>query len=99
MSNMKKAGPVDDLELYELIVAAYPDKFNEHSEDCIWDEVMNFAEEQFGGIENVSELLGRLVYLTMPQQTAITGRATHALGPIKKSETGYSMMAAVSRGA
>ena len=96
-SKIKNAKPIDDLELYELIVAAYPDKFDDTQEGCIWDEVIEFAEEQFGGFDNITELLGRVVYLTTPQQTAITNQARHAIGPVEKTDNGYSMMAVVSR--
>lgn len=41
---IKTAKPIDDLELYELIVAAYPDRFDENSDEDIWDEVMEFAD-------------------------------------------------------
>ena len=74
---IQNAKPVDDLELYELIVAAYPEKFDADSEDCIWDEVMEWTEEQFGDLDVLSQLLGKLVYLTSPMQSAISGEYVH----------------------
>ena len=54
-----------DLEVYEVITAAYPEKFPETGE-CNWDEVMEFVEDELGGYCNVSDLLGRIVTLTEP---------------------------------
>lgn len=101
MTNLKKAiqppKPADDLELYELIVAAYPDKFDENGPDDIWDEVMEFIEDKFGGFDNAAELIGRIVYLTNPSTSAITGEFHHCIGPVTISNGQCSMMAAITR--
>lgn len=94
---MKNAKPLSDLELYELIVAAYPDRFNENSDDDIWDEVMAFAEDQFGDVENLMELLGRVVMLTLPMKAALSGGLRHCLGTVEFNESGAFMVSAVSR--
>lgn len=94
---MKNARPVSDLELYELIIAAYPDKFDENSSEDIWDEVMEFVEEQFGDLENISELLGRVVMLTSPLGSAISGELHHCLGKVEIKDGQAFMTAAVKR--
>lgn len=94
---MKNAKPLSDLELYELIIAAYPDKFDEYSEDDPWDDVMEFVDEQFGDIEIVSELLGRVVMLTSPLGSALSGQMHHCLGKVEIKDGQSYMMAAVSR--
>ena len=45
---MKNARPIDDLALYELVVAMYPEKFADRDEagDDLWDEVMEFVQDQ-----------------------------------------------------
>lgn len=72
---------IDDLELYELFVAAYPEKFKEESGKDIWDEVMEFAEENFD-IQALSDLLARVVYLTSPIQSQLSGKFYHCIGKI-----------------
>lgn len=89
--------PLTDLELYELIVAAYPDTFNEESDDCIWDEVMAFAEGMFGDLEVISELLGRVVMLTSPMTSAINGELSHCLGKVTLKNGQAFMTTAVKR--
>lgn len=54
-----------DLEVYEVITSAYPEKFSE-TEECNWDEVMEFVEDELGGYYIFADLLGRLVTLTDP---------------------------------
>ncbi|WP_281647930.1 hypothetical protein [Parendozoicomonas sp. Alg238-R29] len=95
--NIKNVKPVDDLELFELIVAAYPDKFDENAEGCIWDEVMEFAEDKFGDLEDISEFLGRIALLTMPANSAISGETTHCLGKVEIRDGQAFMTAAVQR--
>lgn len=61
----QKINPATDLEAYEVVIAMYPDKFDENSDDDIWDDVMDFIEDELGG-DAFYELLGRLVLLTDP---------------------------------
>lgn len=95
MENFKPK-PADDLELYELIVAAYPDKFQEGDDD-IWDEVMEFAEEKFGDLENLCDLLGRLVLLASPMVSAISNEVVHCLGQVAIKDGQAQMISAISR--
>ncbi len=101
---MQNTKPLDDLELYELIVAAYPEKFGarEKAGDDIWDEVMEFIEcelcgDQLEDWQGLARFLGRIVMLTMPMASAVTGVARHCLGPIETSNGKRFMMAAVVR--
>ena len=91
-----KSKPADDLELYEVIVAAYPDKFQEGDDD-IWDDVMEFVEETFGDIDNVCDLIGRLVLLSSPMVSAISKNAAHCLGKVVIENGQTHMIAAISR--
>jgi len=92
-----KHKPLDDLELYELLVAAYPERFDANSEDDLWYEVMDFASEMFANfnerneLDNISDLLGRVVMLTNPMQSAISKH------PVSISGDQVNMVSAVSR--
>jgi hypothetical protein len=88
---------LNDLELFELIVAAYPDKFDENADGCIWDEVLEFAENLQGFVD-LTELLGRVVMLTHPMVSPISGGVSHVLGKVLISSGSISMTAAVKRG-
>lgn len=90
-----KAKPLDDLEMFELLKAAYPEKFKD-DDDETWEAAMQFAEE-ITGWQDVAELLGRVVMLTMPMESGFTGRLSHCLGPVTFSEDGIMMTAAVRR--
>ncbi|KSQ02024.1 hypothetical protein APB72_27090 [Pseudomonas aeruginosa] len=103
-TRMKHANLISDLELFELIVAMYPEKFaaREEAGDDLWDEVMEFVEDDLVGEllcseEGLRELLGRVVLLTMPMASAITGQARHCLGPIEIRNGQAYMTAAVTR--
>lgn len=103
-TRMKHANLISDLELFELIVAMYPEKFaaREEAGDDLWDEVMEFVEDDLVGEllcseEGLRELLGRVVLLTMPMASAITGQARHCLGAIEIRNGQAHMNAAVTR--
>lgn len=90
VEKMKKAARISDLELYELVVAAYPEKFADRDEagEDLWDEVMEFVEDDLVGEllcseEGLRELLGRVLLLTHPVQGGISGKLCHALGPVE----------------
>lgn len=99
--SLSNAKPLDDLELFELIVAAYPEKFKEAEErgDDIWDQVIAFADDLCAEMDQDSlcKLLGRIVMLTMPMQSGITGQGRHVLGAIEIHEGKALMTSAVSR--
>lgn len=99
--NLSKAKPLEDLELFELIVAAYPEKFQAAEErgDDIWDEVIEFADDLCAEMDQdaLCNLLGRVVMLTMPMQAGITGDGRHVLGTIEFRDGKALMTAAVTR--
>lgn len=88
--------PLDDLEMFELLQAAYPEKFIGDSDEA-FEAAQEFAES-ISGWEEVADLLGRVAMLTMPMEQPPTGNHVHVLGEIKKTDRGsYYMMAAVKR--
>lgn len=94
--------PLTDIELFDLIVAAYPEKFGEREEtDDLWDEVMGFVEEGLDGdLEDefgLRRFLGRIVMLTMPMTSTLRGTERHVLGKVEKVDSEYRMTAAVNR--
>ncbi len=88
--------PLDDIELYDLIAAAYPEKFKGDSSDADYDAVMDFVGDMYG-IHDIRGLLGRMVMLTMPMQSPLTGEAYHALGTVTLEGGKADMWAAVRR--
>ncbi len=90
-----KAKPLEDLEMFELLQAAYPEKFPGDDDDT-WEAAQQFADE-IAGWEDVADLLGRVVMLTMPMSSGITKRLSHCLGRVTINEGAAHMMAAVQR--
>lgn len=90
-----KHKPLDDGEMQELIWAAYPERFNEEN-DPEGELALAFASE-IEGFDEIADLLGRVVMLTIPQQSALTGRNFHALGTVIPTESSVIMRAAVKR--
>jgi hypothetical protein len=90
-----KYQPLDDLEIFELFSAAFPEKF-QGSDDDTWDAVQDFAES-FGGFDEIADLLGRVVMLTMPMESGLTKRLRHCIGEVKVKDGQVSMIATVSR--
>lgn len=98
---MKKAARISDLELYDLVVAMYPEKFAARDEagDDLWDEVMQFVEEELCGDllqdeQGLRELLGRVLLMTHPISSALSGNLYHALGTVQIDGDQVRMMAA-----
>ena len=90
-----KTQPLDDLEMIELLQAAYPEKFPD-DEDETFDAALNFAEE-LSGFDELADLLGRVVVLTMPMKSGLTEQLSHCLGKVEFADGAASMMAAVRR--
>lgn len=90
-----KAKPLDDLEMFELLQAAYPEKFSGDDDDT-WEAAQNFADE-INGWDDVADLLGRVAMLTMPMESGMTKRLSHCLGRVTISDGSAHMMAAVRR--
>ena len=77
---MKNVKPIDYMGMYELLVAAYPEKFKE-GDECIWNEVIEFADS-ISGFNGIADLIGRVVMLTMPMTSPISGDSFHCLGVV-----------------
>ena len=92
---MNKHKPLDDLEMFELLQLAYPDRFPD-DENETWDDAMEFAGE-FGSFEHLADLLGRVAMLTMPMQSGLTKRPSHCLGQVVIINGQATMVAAVRR--
>lgn len=90
-----KAKPLDDLEMFELLQAAYPEKFV-GDDDETFDAANEFADE-LQGWEDIADLLGRVVMLTMPMESGITKRMSHCLGKVTIKNGSVNMMSAVRR--
>jgi len=90
-----KAKPLDDLEMFELLQAAYPEKFPGDDDDT-WEAAQQFADD-IAGWEDVADLLGRVAMLTMPMESGMTKRLSHCLGRVTINEGAAHMMAAVRR--
>lgn len=91
-----KHRPLDDLELVELIWAAYPERFKGESEEEDWEEALQFIDEMESFVE-LADLLGRVVMLTIPVASSLTGDYYHTLGKVVKGSGSWNMMAAVKR--
>lgn len=85
MASPLRHTPLDELELYETLIAAYPERFaNREESDELWDEVQEFAEgleEHYGHDTGamVRDLIGRLVMLAPVLRSDMTGAHFHAL--------------------
>ena len=90
-----KAIPLDDLEMFELLQACYPDKFPDEKDET-FEAALNFAEE-LSGFEALADLLGRVAMLKMPMESGLTKRLSHCLGQIKMSNGSAHMVAVVRR--
>ena len=90
-----KNQPLDDLEMFELLQAAYPEKFPD-DQDETWEAAQSFADE-ISGWEAVADLLGRVAMLTMPMESGMTKRLSHCLGTVVISNGSAHMRAAVRR--
>lgn len=89
IEKLKSAKPIEDLELFEIIVAAYPERFEAREEagDDLWDEVMEFVEDEIVGEllcseEGLRQFLGRILLLTNPLHSPLSGKLFHTLGKV-----------------
>lgn len=103
MSDRKYGGPamkyrpLDDLEMFELLQAAYPERFP-NEDDETWEAAQSFADE-ISGWEDVAKLLGRVVMLTMPMNSGLTERLSHCLGKVTIHDGKATMISAIRRDA
>jgi len=98
-----KHKPLDDLEMHELLRLCYPDHIK-NDDDEFFDlsaDICDSAMVDLGdGVEvSLADLLGRVVMLTMPMRTGMTGRLSHCLGAVTVNGDSVGMVAAVRRDA
>lgn len=86
---------LDELEMFELLQAAYPEKFAGEDDDTY--EAAQIFADGLSGWEDISELLGRIVMLTMPMQSPLTNTWAHCLGKVVIHDGKANMIAAVQR--
>ncbi|MFV0662736.1 hypothetical protein [Denitromonas sp.] len=91
----KDLKPLDDLEMFELLKAAYPERFPDE-EDATWEAAQQFADE-ISGWDAIADLLGRVVMLSMPMKSGLTERLSHCLGAVSVRGGAVQMEAAVRR--
>lgn len=86
-----------ELEMYEVLLAAYHDKFDENGDN--WDEVLEFAEElvSSGDTDVLADFIGRMVKLTNPIQSMLSDGYEQCLGKVRSSGNTVYMDAAISR--
>lgn len=89
--------PLDELEMFEVLQAAYPERFKDDDDES-WEAAQAFADE-ISGWEDVAALLGRVVMLTMPMKSGLTERLSHCLGKVNIHNGKATMIAAVRRDA
>lgn len=92
---MAEIMPLSDLEMVELLQAAYPERFPDDSNET-WDAAMDFAED-LNGFDELADLLGRVATLTMPTSSPLSGALAHVLGTVTIKEDTAHMVAAVKR--
>lgn len=90
-----KTKPLDDLEMFELLRAAYPEKFTD-DENETWEAAQQFADE-ISGWDEIADLLGRVVILTVPIGSCLTGQLAHCLGAVTIKDGAVHIEAAVRR--
>ena len=73
-----KYTPLSEVEMFELLKTAHPDRFR-GDDDETWEDVMDFVDSM-GGFEDLADLLGRVVMLTAPMTSPLTGTRMHCLG-------------------
>ena len=98
---MKKAIPLDSLEMHELLRLIYPEHIRS-DDDEYYDlsaEVADGCMVNLGdGVEvPLAELLARVCKLTMPMQSPLSKTWTHALGHMILKDGAINMIAAVRR--
>jgi hypothetical protein len=90
-----KVTPLDDLEMFELLQAAYPGRFESDDNDT-FEAAQEFADE-LSGWDDIAELLGRVATLTTPMRSPLTGKVTHCLGKVSMDGDTVNMLAVVKR--
>ena len=97
---MKTPHPLDDLEMHDLLRLLYPEHIRSDEDDYFelsqeaCEQVINLGD---GVNVTLSDLIGRVVMLTMPMQSGLTGELSHCLGEVTIADGSAQMCAAVRR--
>lgn len=100
-TKVKKAKPLDDLEMHDLLRLIYPEHICDDGDayfelsSSIRDECVVDLGDDF--VVPLADLLGRVVMLAMPMQSSISGRMAHCLGEVTVTDGKATMVAAVRR--
>lgn len=93
--------PLYPLEMHDLLRLIYPEHIrSDDNEDFdLSSEICDNATVDLGnGFEvGLADLLGRVVMLTMPMRSELTGEFYHCLGAVTIDEGNARMVAAVKR--
>lgn len=90
--------PLEEIEIYDLFVAAYPELYARQGEsDRLWDRVGEHFEDVFSDPAEAADFLGRVVLLTNPMRSPLTGELAHVLGRVRVEGQKVEMTAAVCR--
>ncbi len=87
--------PLDDLEMFDIITLAYPDLVPDETDES-WGTVMDFVDST-SGFDEIADLLGRVIMLTMPSQSILSKDYYHCLGKVDLSDGIVDMEAVVTR--
>lgn len=94
---------LDTLEMHDLLRLIYPDHIRSDEDEYyeLSSEICDYATVDLGdGFEvRLADLLGRVVMLTMPMRSGLTGEPSHCLGAVTIDEGNARMVAAVRRDA
>lgn len=86
---------LDELEMFDVMRLAYPERFKDESDET-FDAALEFADS-INGFEEIADLLGRVVMLSVPMKSGLTGKLYHCLGNVQISGGEVDMCAAVKR--
>lgn len=97
---MKKTRPLDYLEMHDLLRLLYPEHISSDN-----DAYFEFSQQACETVVDLgdgfevplSDLLARVVMLTMPMRSALTGTLSHCLGEVSISDGAVKMQAVVYR--
>jgi hypothetical protein len=70
--------PLDELEMFELLQAAYPGQF-EGDDDIVIEKALDFVGE-IGDFDVLADLLARVIMLAPQLKSPLTGQIYHCLG-------------------
>ena len=94
---------LDHLEMHDLLRLIYPEHIrSDDDEDFeLSSEICDYATVDLGNgfVVRLADLLGRVVMLTMPMRSGLTGELSHCLGAVTIDQHNARMVAAVRRDA